>query len=105
MKLGRATGIIIAGWFLMIPPLLNGRIDPKAPLSKWTYDHFDYFVTRDACEAEINSRREAARIGYARDEVQGAFGATLGSWVLHAARVQIRYARCVSEDTPGIEWN
>ncbi len=105
MKLGRATGLILAGWFLMVPPITNGRIDPKAPVSQWSYDHLDYFRTQEECAAEIRTRQEAARIGFGRDQLADSFGRTLGGWVFRAGRARMHFAKCMREDTPGIEWN
>ncbi len=36
MNLRYMTGLVLAGWFLITPPLQrNGRYDLAAPLSKW----------------------------------------------------------------------
>src|SRR5437870_5458024 len=52
------AGLLLLGWYLMVPPLGgrdgNLKPDPRRPLSDW--QHIDTYVSADTCRAGLLDR-------------------------------------------------
>jgi hypothetical protein len=63
MKLRHAAALALAGWYLLVPPVLrapdgHARANPAAPLSKWKF--FGVYPTEEECRRdEVLLHRQA----------------------------------------------
>jgi len=65
MKLRHAAALVLVGWYLMVPPVHDGKPDTQAPISAWKV--FRKLDSEAACQqwkvkAETRARR-AGRYG------------------------------------------
>lgn len=102
MKLRHATALVLAGWYLLIPPVYSPQGDhPRAfndlgaPLNRW--DIWTSFESETACnQAKERVRAEApARLGFAREHPEQDPNGNIKA-VAQAAQL----AQCVAADDP-----
>jgi hypothetical protein len=85
MKGTHAAALVLAGWYLMTPPLKgNGGYDTIAPLSRWRVE--SGFAGGDDCRKTVADLiRQASKQGRSQDAEE------------------LKVARCVSQDDPRIK--
>jgi hypothetical protein len=57
MKTHHLAGLVLIGWYMMVPPLVNApyKIDTEAPLTSWkVYQTFD---TADQCKQSLSTAK------------------------------------------------
>jgi hypothetical protein len=85
MKVYHAAALILAGWYLMTPPLqAGGRYDTAAPLSKWQVE--SGFSSGQDCRKTIADLSQRAAAQGRQDDAQ-----------------ELKVAKCVSTDDPRIK--
>jgi hypothetical protein len=95
MKTNHITGLVLMGWYLMVPPLVNTpyKIDTEAPLTSWkVYQTFD---TADQCKESLS----AAKSKYNPTATAPIGTIKRGS---RAFALQMVFGQCVSSDDPGL---
>jgi hypothetical protein len=55
MKRYHAVALALVGWYLMLPPIVDGKPDVSASLSTW--EQWRAFDTADLCETEPRLQR------------------------------------------------
>jgi hypothetical protein len=96
MKLCHAAALVIVGWYLLVPPLVNApyKVDTEAPLASWTvYQTFD---TREECDKSLS----AAHAKYKPTASAPIGSIKKGS---RAFALQMTFAQCVSSDDPRLK--
>lgn len=59
MKPRRVAALTLVGWYLMLPPMINGQPATNEPLSTWTIWHA--FDTATDCEANRDFKAKQMR--------------------------------------------
>ncbi len=55
MKPRHAAALALVGWYLMVPPIQNGRPNDQAPFSKWVIEHI--YDSADRCDYVMRKLR------------------------------------------------
>ncbi len=94
MRLGKTIPILLAGWYLIMPPHVPSENQPTPPLCQWST--FEAFDTAAACE------RERARDIRARNkELNAPPGGRLNSgFSVYGPVRPFEYSECIATDDP-----
>jgi hypothetical protein len=117
LKLCHAAAIALMGWYLMLPPIVQGpvtnpkcqqgyRADASLPLSGWTVD--TAFDTAKECEATRDQAHDEVRHDQTEEHLsrEGLSAEQLSSLCAHRVRLeQLAQATCVSTDDPRLKGN
>jgi len=91
MKTHHLAGLVLIGWYMMVPPLVNApyKIDTEAPLTSWkVYQTFD---TADQCKQSLS----AAKSKYNQTATAPIGTIKRGS---RAFALQMVFGQCVKSD-------
>jgi hypothetical protein len=96
MKSGHTAALLLVGWIMMIPPLVNApyKINMQAPLSSW--QRYKTFDTSDECDQAVS----AAKAKYNPTATAELGTIKKGS---RAFALQMTFAQCVSSDSPDLK--
>ena len=96
MKL-RHAALVLAGWYLMMPPATNSSIgiDLGAPLSDWVM--VESFDSARECKAAHADMMKGNLVGKAPQN------ATVTERKRAAIALSIRHARCIASDDPRLK--
>src|ERR1700745_4236254 len=95
MKTNQIAGLVLIGWYLMVPPLVNEpyKIDTEAPMTSWkVYQTFD---TADQWKKSLSS----AKSKYNQTATAPIGTIKRGS---RAFALQMVFGQCVKSDDPGL---
>jgi len=56
VNLRHAAALALVGWYLVLPPISDGKPDTSAPLSSW--EQWRSFDTAESCEQARDFKRE-----------------------------------------------
>jgi hypothetical protein len=96
MKTGHAAALVLVGWYLMVPPLVNApyKIDTEAPLASWKlYKKFD---SSEDCNKFLSS----AQARYKPTATAPSGSIKRGT---RAFALQMVFGQCVSSDNPRLK--
>jgi hypothetical protein len=95
MKTNQIAGLVLIGWYLMVPPLVNEpyKIDTEAPLTSWRV--YQTFETADQCKESLS----AAKSKYNQTATSPIGTIKRGS---RAFALQMVFGQCVKSDDPGL---
>ena len=95
MNTNQIAGIVLLGWYLMVPPLVNEpyKVDTEAPLTSWKV--YQTFQTADQCKESLS----AAKTKYNNTATAPIGTIKRGS---RALALQMVFGQCVSSDDPGL---
>lgn len=96
MKSNHIAGLVLIGWYLMVPPLVNApyKIDTEAPMTSWkVYQKFD---TEDRCKQTLS----AAQSKYNHTATAPIGTIKRGS---RAFALQMVFGQCVMSDDASLK--
>jgi hypothetical protein len=77
MNRSSTVGVVLATWFLMLPPPYKPGFDTKAPLSTWFKAPAEY-ASREACENDRVGLVKMHALGLAKTNRKIGIGESLG---------------------------
>jgi hypothetical protein len=100
MNLRHAVALALEGWYLMVPPYVNRKLNTDAPLSNW-----EVYVATDSADKCEDSKIETLKM-LGREKITGKDSAVTerGAKAI-AMGFQLSHAQCIASDDPRLKEN